>query len=67
MLLKLGTYKWHIAVEILYYYEEPKQLNLFGITTPLFVFVISLWKPAILAKWEYPSCKFYRRWTSKKR
>lgn len=54
MLLRFGTQKYHITLEILYYYDNTKQLNLFGIITPLFTLIISAWKPALYFKWQYP-------------
>ena len=48
MLIKIGTRKYHLTIGILYWYNEGKQLNLFEFCcSPLFVFVLTAWKPGI--------------------
>lgn len=58
MFLRLGTQKWHITLELLYWYTV-KQLNLIGVTTPLFSLIITAWIPSIYFRWQHPYWVFW--------
>ncbi len=48
MLLKIGTRKYHLTIAFLYWYSKDNFNLLELFLTPLFGFVICLWKPAFI-------------------
>ncbi len=61
MFIRIGTQKWHITLEILYWYTLGNQMTLLGITTPLFTFILAAWHPSIYLEWKHPRCGFWYR------